>query len=131
MVELNVDKTVINLETAAAIEAALSVEEISISLEVDHTVINLEAAVAIEAELSVEDISISIDVDQIIPAVELVAGIQGPEGAKGDRGEQGIKGDSLTYGTLTEQDKAEIIAQYDQVVGSNSYTNVFLNALLS
>ena len=85
----------------------------------------------IEAALSVEEINISLDVGQVIPAVELVAGIQGPEGAKGDKGEQGIKGDSLTYGMLTEQDKTDIISQYDQVLGDRSYTNVFLNALLS
>ena len=85
----------------------------------------------IEAALSVEEINISLDVGQVIPAVELVAGIQGPEGAKGDKGEQGIKGDSLTHGMLTEQDKTDIISQYDQVLGDRSYTNVFLNALLS
>ena len=122
MVELKVDQTVINVEMAAAIEAAL---------KVDQTVINLETAAAIDAALSVEEINISLDVGQVIPAVELIAGIQGPEGAKGDKGEQGIKGDSLTYDTLTEQDKADIIAQYDQVLGDHSYTNVFLNALLS
>ena len=102
-----------------------------IELKVDQTVINLEAAAAIEAALSVEEINISLDVGQVIPAVELVAGIQGPEGAKGDKGEQGIKGDSLTYSMLTEQDKTNIISQYDQVLGDRSYTNVFLNALLS
>ena len=102
-----------------------------IELKVDQTVINLETAAAIEAALSVEEINISLDVGQVIPAVELVAGIQGPEGAKGDKGEQGIKGDSLTYGMLTEQDKTNIISQYDQVLGDRSYTNVFLNALLS
>lgn len=102
-----------------------------VELKVDQTVINLETAAAIEAALKVEEINISLDVGQVIPAVELIAGIQGPEGAKGENGLKGDKGDPLVYSALTEEEKSQVIAQYDEVVGNNSYTNVFLNALLS
>ena len=102
-----------------------------VELKVDQTVINVEMAAAIEAALSVEEISISLDVGQVIPAVELVAGIQGPEGAKGEKGLKGDKGDALVYMNLTPEEKNEVITQFDNTVGNTSYANVFLNVYLS
>jgi len=102
-----------------------------IELIVNQTTVNLETKAAIQAALLVQEINISLDVGQVIPAVELVAGIQGPEGAKGDTGAKGDKGDALVYNLLTPEEKSEVIEQFDSAVGTTSYANVFLNTYLS
>lgn len=101
-----------------------------VELKVDQTVINLEAAATIEAALAVEEINVSLNVGQVIPAVELVAGLQGPEGVKGDTGAKGDKGDALVYSSLTPAEKREVIVQFDNAVGATSYANIFLETYL-
>ena len=44
---------------------------------------------------------------------------------------KGNKGDNLDYNKLTQSEKYDIIEQYDNVLGNTSYTNIFLNTLLS
>ena len=56
---------------------------------------------------------------------------QGLEGAKGDTGMKGDKGDALVYSILTPEEKNEVITQFDNVIGTTSYANIFLNAYLS
>lgn len=56
---------------------------------------------------------------------------QGLEGAKGDTGAKGDKGDALVYSSLTQAEKNEVIAQFDNTVGTTSYANIFLETYLS
>lgn len=44
---------------------------------------------------------------------------------------KGPKGENLNYNNLTLEEKNEIISQYDNILGNTSYTNIFLNTLLS
>lgn len=102
-----------------------------VEINVTETPISLEVAGNINVALSTENVLVAVEAGQVIPAVEITAGIQGPEGIKGDTGDKGDKGDALVYNLLTPEEKSEVIAQFDNAIGSTSYANIFLNAYLS
>ena len=79
-------------------------------------------------EGSIPDINISFE-EAAAFSIEVLT--QGMEGAKGDTGDKGDKGDALVYSLLTPEEKAEVIAQFDNTVGTTSYANIFLETYLS
>lgn len=90
-----------------------------IELNVSQTMLTVEAAAAA---------GISLSVGQAIPSVDIIAGIQGPEGVPGSIGPAGR---NLEYGDLTEADKMDLVHVFDMTSGQTSYANVFLNTLLA
>lgn len=93
----------------------INIENITTNIETGITTITL-----------IEDVSpVTTIVEESVDIALVELGFQGPPGSKGDKGE------NLNYNNLTLEEKNEIISQYDNILGNTSYTNIFLNTLLS
>ena len=96
-------------------------------------VTNLADAKSVEVT-SGDVVNVVVSEEAITPMVVIETGLQGPpgvQGIQGIQGEKGDQGDAFDFDQLTEEQKNDILTQFDEELGQSNYTNVFLAAYLA
>ena len=94
-----------------------------IDIQVNQINVDVTVSDNCNAELTTTNVLVELVVPEVTNAVSIDVGLQGPQGVPG------LKGDTLEFQALTEQQKIELRGDVGDT--STNYTNLFNSVLLS